>query len=291
MIIPFVKAQGAGNDFLFTQQRDLPAALSRDRLSELARAICDRHAGVGADGWYLMGGPEGDCLARIHLYNSDGSEAELSGNGTRCAAAILVDEGHNGSELRILTGSGPRTLRLVERGGLRFRFEMDMGRPAFQENELRFQLALADGPRMVTILDVGNPQCAVQVDSLEFDWKSAGAAIEGHPHFPRRTNVSFLSKVDDHTIAARFYERGAGPTLSSGTGAVGAGAAAILLGLVSSPVRVLTEAGPLDLRWGDGDSPSSPAAKVPIEGVSAAPAGAIFLTGPSEITARGEFFW
>jgi len=291
MIIPFVKAHGAGNDFLFTQEQDLPAALSKDRLSELARAICDRHAGVGADGWYLMGGPEGGCLARIHLYNSDGSAAELSGNGTRCAAAILVDEGHNGTEVRILTGSGPRTLRLAEHGGVRFRFEMDMGRPAFQEDELRLELELPDGPRTVTILDVGNPQCAVCVDSLEFDWKTAGAAIEGHAHFPKRTNVSFLSKVDDHTIAARFYERGAGPTLSSGTGSAGAGAAAILLGLVKSPVRVLTEAGPLDLRWGEGDKPSSQEGNAPIEGVSAAPAGSIFLTGPSEITARGEFFW
>jgi len=275
MNIPFIKAQGAGNDFLFTYERDLPGALDEERLRELAKAICARHTGLGAEG----------CAARIRLYNSDGSPAELSGNGTRCAAAILVDAGWSSPEVRIQTGSGPKQLRVVERGGRRFRFEMDMGRP--RKATLGYALRLAGEERQVTILDVGNPQCAAVVDSLEFDWKKLGAEIEKHSDFPNRTNVSFVRKMDEHTIEARFYERGAGPTLSSGTGSTGAAAAAVLLGLVKSPVRVETEAGPLDLRWEDSRESGSE----PIEGLGKAPAGSIYLTGPAEITAQGDYFW
>jgi diaminopimelate epimerase len=115
---------------------------------------------------------------------------------------------------------------------------------------------------------VGNPQCAVPVDHFEFDWRALGAEIERHPHFPNRTNVSFVKPVDQHTIDVRFWERGAGETMSSGTGSTGAAAMAVARGLVSSPVRVLTPAGPIDLRF-DGD---------------------IYLTGPAEIVAEGEFF-
>ena len=122
----------------------------------------------------------------------------------------------------------------------------------------------------MTILDVGNPQCALLVESLDFDWRELGREIEGHRRFPKRTNVSFVRVVDRHTIEARFYERGAGPTLSSGTGSTGAAVAAILAGKVESPVRVVTEAGALDLEWRDGEA---------------------LLRGPAEIVARCEFYW
>jgi diaminopimelate epimerase len=121
----------------------------------------------------------------------------------------------------------------------------------------------------VTILDVGNPQCVVFVDEFPPNWEALGAEIEAHPHFPKRTNVSFVRVVDPHAIETRFYERGAGVTLSSGTGSTGAAVAAILRELVSSPVEVRTPAGEaLRLRWDES----------------------VFLTGPAEIIATGEFF-
>ena len=255
MNIPFIKAHGAGNDFLLA--RDLPDL----DFPALARAICDRTRGVGADGLILFTGP-----ARIRLFNSDGSEAELSGNGTRCAAALLVAEGAPGDEVTIETLAGSKRLRLIERRGGQFVLEMGMARPVWRES----QLATSRGVLAVTILDVGNPQCAVLVDDLEFDWRALGREIEAHPSFSRRTNVSFARVLDRHTIEARFYERGAGATLSSGTGATGAAAAAVGSGRAASPVRVVTQAGDLGVEWRGEE---------------------VFLRGPAEITARGEYYW
>jgi diaminopimelate epimerase len=263
MTVPFTKAHGARNDFLLTWAADAPGG----DLPAVARAICDRHAGVGADGWMLVSPPAGgDSEGAIRLYNSDGSVAEISGNGTRCAAAFLIRHGHHSGLVRILTGAGPKTLRLIRRRGLFFEFEMNMGRP--QVTVLRFDLPLSAGARDVALLWVGNPQCAVPVSDFDFDWRRMGAEIEAHPHFPNRTNVSFVKPVDAHTIDVRFYERGAGETMSSGTGSTGAAAAAIARGLVSAPVRVLTPAGPLELRVEDDE---------------------YLLTGPAEIVAEGTF--
>jgi diaminopimelate epimerase len=263
MKIPFTKAHGAKNDFLLTWRHEAPD----DGYPEIARAICDRYTGIGADGWMLVD-PAVDAEAEgsIELYNSDGSAPELSGNGTRCAAAFLIEKGQAPGRVRIRTGAGIKTLRLLHRSGLAFEFEMNMGTPRIVAG--RFALPLSTGARDVTLIDVGNPQCAVPVDSFDFDWRSMGAEIESHPHFPNRTNVSFIRHVDAHTIDVRFYERGAGETNSSGTGSTGAAAAAVIRGMAQSPVRVLTPAGPLDLRM-EQDA---------------------LLTGPAVIVAQGEFF-
>lgn len=265
MRIPFTKAHGARNDFLLTWDKDVPQA----DLSALAVAICDRNTGVGADGWMIVTGPSEDASGGIRLYNSDGSVPEISGNGTRCAAAFLCNSCSPGDVLRIATGAGIKVLRLKARNGLSFLFEMNMGQPTLKEGDLRFRLPLADRVQEVTILNVGNPQCAVFVDDFDFDWRAMGKEIEWHPHFPKRTNVSFVRVVDDHTIDVRFWERGAQETMSSGTGSTGAAAAAILRGLVQSPVCVQTPAGELPLRW--------------------EPDG-LYLTGPAEIVASGEFY-
>src|SRR5437016_1271707 len=176
MTIPFTKAHGAGNDFLLTWAEHAP----KDDFAAIARAICDRHTGIGGDGWLLV---KPDA---IRLFNADGSEAEISGNGTRCAAALLMDSRWASNDITITTGAGPKHLRIIERTGRRFLFEMDMGQPAFQEDQVRYSLPLEHGAQEVTILDVGNPQCAVLVDRIPEDWKVLGAEIEGHPHFPKR---------------------------------------------------------------------------------------------------------
>jgi diaminopimelate epimerase len=263
MTIPFTKAHGARNDFLLTWRDRLPG--DPGDLGAAAIAICDRRTGVGADGWLLISPGTGITEhASIELWNSDGSRSEISGNGTRCAAALLVEERAVGNAIRIATGAGLKHLRLLERHGRCFSFEMNMG-PAVVE-ELR---ATIDG-RDCAILNVGNPQCVFFVENFDFEWQALGARVERHRRFPERTNVSFVRVVDDHTLDVRFFERGAGETMSSGTGSTGAGAAAVARSLVAPPVRVLTPAGPLNLRWEEAD---------------------ILLAGPAEIVAGGEFFW
>ena len=271
MKIPFTKAHGARNDFLLTWRHQLPAELAD--YPAAAIAICERNTGVGADGWLLMSAPnpaDGSADGCIELWNSDGSRSEISGNGTRCAAALLVEEqrvldrNRAGADVRIATGAGLKHLRLLRRDGNKFLFEMNMGRAHVEELQTEIE------GRDATILNVGNPQCAFFVRDFDFDWAALGARVSRMPRFPNGTNVSFFRTPDRHTLEARFVERGAGVTMSSGTGSTGAGAAALARGLVESPVCVETPAGPLDLRWEGSD---------------------ILLAGPAEIVARGEFYW
>src|SRR5690242_10419370 len=145
MKIPYTKAHGAHNDFLLTWRSEAPDSGQHD-YAEIARAICERHTGVGADGWMLVDPPhDADAEGTIQLYNSDGSTAEISGNGTRCAAAFLIRHGYAAGLVRVRTGAGVKTLRLLRRGGLRFDFEMNMG--SIDVTELRFPLPLSEGPR------------------------------------------------------------------------------------------------------------------------------------------------
>lgn len=265
MRIPFTKAHGAKNDFLLTWAEAAPVS----GLDKVARQICDRHTGIGADGWLLMERGSAEVHASIRLFNSDGSISEISGNGTRCVAAFLVHSGLAPAEVLIRTGAGVKQLRLIDRSELAYRFEMDMGAPTYNEEERTSGFRVGSQTLDVTILNVGNPQCVVFMEQFSEDWRTLGVAIETHPAFPNRTNVSFVRVVDPHSIDVRFWERGAGETLSSGTGSTGAAFAAIARGLAGSPVRVLTPAGPLDFR---------------IEG------GAGYLTGPAELTGDGEYY-
>jgi diaminopimelate epimerase len=257
MKIPFTKLHGAKNDFLVTSAADVPIT----DLQELAMAICNRYTGVGADGWILLDRTEGpDYDATIRIFNSDGSEPELSGNGTRCVALLLAQDMPADKEwIRVRTGAGIKALRAVSDG----LFEMNMG--AIRVLDLHAKVQGHDA----AILDVGNPQCAIPVDDFDFDWRAAGAAIERDARFPNRTNVSFVRLVDRHTIDVRFWERGAGETNSSGTGSTGAAIAAIARGFADSPVSVLTPAGPLQLRFEKE----------------------AWLTGPAEFIADGCFYY
>jgi len=271
MKIPFTKAHGARNDFLLTWAKDAP----REHQREIAVAICDRHTGVGADGWLLVSpAPRGAAFhGSIRLYNSDGSDSEISGNGTRCAAAFLLDSGlelgAGQDKVLISTGAGMKEIRRLERHGLLYQFEMNMGKPLGDPAGFRITLPLEEGPREAIAFNVGNPQCALIVEHFNFDWRGLGHRIEHHPLFPNRTNVSFVRVVDRHTIDVRFWERGAGETMSSGTGSTGAYVAANHLGLVESPVEVHTPAGLLHVHQNDD----------------------IYLAGPAEIVAGGEFYW
>jgi diaminopimelate epimerase len=147
---------------------------------------------------------------------------------------------------------------------------MNMGAPVIGPGHLQCLLPLERGPRECTILNVGNPQCVFFVEDFDFDWQKLGAEVERHPQFPNRTNVSFVHVLDRHTIDVRFYERGAGFTMSSGTGSTGAFWAAVARGLAASPVTVRTLAGPLALREESGE---------------------VVLQGPAELIGGGEFYF
>lgn len=260
MKIPFTKLHGAENDFLLTWREEA----ADENLPELARRICARATGIGGDGWMLVW-RDGDGL-RTRLFNSDGSEAEISGNGTRCAAAFGLVHGLKGPEVAITTGAGRKTLRLISQHDRKFLFEMDMGLP--REEERYATLELAGRSWQATILNVGNPQCAIFVDEVPEDWRVVAREAEGHSRFPKRTNVSVVKPVTRHIVEALFFERGAGETRSSGTGSTGAAAAAILRGKAESPVEIRTPAGALNLRWDDS----------------------VYLTGPAELVGEGNYF-
>jgi diaminopimelate epimerase len=259
--IPFTKLHGAENDFLITWGEACPAVM----LPETARMLCARTTGVGADGWMLAWKTSNGL--RTRLFNSDGSEPEISGNGTRCAAAFAYLEGHaSGTRVVIRTGAGDKTLKLMERRGQTFLFEMDMGEP--RTEELHAKLYLAGRHWDACLLNVGNPQCVLFVDEFPENWRVAAAEAEAHQRFPKRTNVSVVKVLDRHCVEALFYERGAGETRSSGTGATGAAVAAVLRGQAESPVEVITPAGSLNLRWEKS----------------------LFLTGPAELICRGTYY-
>lgn len=251
---------GAKNDFLLTMAADVPVT----DLQELAIAICHRYTGVGADGWMIVdrAGVSG-CDAVVRLFNSDGSEPELSGNGTRCAAALLARDMPGKTEFDIRTAAGVKHLRLVSRGERELLFEMNMGNVRVIEAKTKVQ------GHDAVLVDAGNPQCVFPVEDFEFDWRALGASVERDPLFPKRTNVSFITRIAAHSIAARFWERGAGETNSSGTGSTGAALAAVCRGLATSPVSVVTPAGPLTVNLEDG----------------------IWLTGPAEYVANGNFYY
>ncbi len=259
--VPFAKAQAVGNDFLVVEWAALEElGYEEADLPELSRRICARHHGVGADGLEVVFTSE-DAHAHIRIFNSDASEAEISGNGTRCVAAWLIAERAIPEELRISTAAGVKSLRLLGREGAVFELEMSMGRPLWDEGDKQTELDAGGWPRPVTVLSVGNPQCVVWVENFDFDWRALGAEIERHRRFPQRTNVSFVRATGPNVIEARFWERGAGETASSGTGSTGAAVAAILTGRVESPVTVKTVAGEMTLEWqGDEARLRGPAA-------------------------------
>jgi len=260
----FQKFQALGNDFLIVKERDLPS--SDVSLADLARHACDRHFGVGADGLELLldAHPESPAADfAIRLFNADGGETPISGNGTRCVAGFLYFNNlWQSPVVRIATLAGTKLVTLKERDASRFLFETEMGTPRLGSHEVPVLLdtpaatvvreRLFAGSREIefTASSMGNPHCSLLVEDFEaLDWHSLGAALESHPAFPERTNVEFVRIVDRGQIEARFWERGVGPTLASGTGACAAAVAAMLNEKTDRRVKVMTEAGSLLVEW------------------------------------------
>jgi diaminopimelate epimerase len=256
--LPFWKASACGNDFLLVDGQDAPADLSA-----LSRALCDRHNGVGADGveWLF---PAADADVRARLFNADGSEAEISGNGTRCIAAWLAREQGKDS-VAVRTGAGLRQCRLLEHHGDNFQFEMDMGDPQVGKE---ISIKLASGEARGIPVSIGNPHFVMFVDTIVPGWQARAAEIGKHHDFPHGVNVEFVTVESADALHARFFERGVGETRSSGTGSCASAVAAIFSGRAGSPLRVHTPGGAQTVRW----------------------EGHVFLAGPARIICRGEFF-
>lgn len=259
MKVPFTKASACGNDFLIIDGAHAPADLH-----DFSKRICDRHNGVGADGVeWLFPAPDADMRAR--LINADGSEAEISGNGTRCVAAYMVSNGHAG-KLAIRTGAGVKHCELAAREGHCFEFEMEMGEPQVDD---AFSIDVAFGHAQGMPVSMGNPHYVVFVKEFSPAWQAEGAEIGRHRGFKHGVNVEFVRVKGKNDIEVRFYERGVGETQSSGTGSCASAVAAIAAGHVNSPVKVHAPGGTQVVRWAGGS---------------------VFLRGPAQLVCQGEFF-
>ena len=250
----FEKWQALGNDYVIVEERKLPFALTAGRI----RRICTRHTGVGADGILLLRETdERGFVAEVVIYNPDGSEAELSGNGVRQAVMYLRRNGWVDSDsFSVRTAAGeirPRIngdLCTLDMGRVRLRSEADF--PSGGEDGTG-TLSAADREFSFQFVQVGNPQCTIEVDEEVLDEPPLaryGREIERHELFPNRTNVSFWHRAGDGEIHARIFERGVGETMASGTGATGAAVAAVLRG-ADSPVTVAMAGGRLEVEVGE----------------------------------------
>jgi diaminopimelate epimerase len=247
--VHFEKWQALGNDYAIFEERHLPFELTPARV----RALCAPHTGIGADGVLLLRETnEDDSVAEVQIFNPDGSEAELSGNGVRQAVMYLRRNGWaERDSFSVRTAAGeirPRIrgdLCTLELGRARLRSEEDF--PSGGDDG-KGTLRSAGREFAFQFVQVGNPQCSIEVPEGpgELDLRRYGPAIEKHELFPRRTNVSFWGRIADSAIRARIFERGVGETMSSGTGAAGAAVAAVLRG-VESPVTVTLDGGELEV--------------------------------------------
>jgi diaminopimelate epimerase len=272
-LTPFTKAHACGNDFLIVGE---DAAAEGERAS-LTRRLCARHTGVGADGveFFAWTGP---ATGRIRLHNADGSMAEISGNGTRCVAAWMAERlgCQAGDKLQIATDAGVRECRVdkvCRETGFMAEITSGMGVPTFAPHTLR----LSDGTEIVGVeISTGNPHFVIVVEDERFlaaerSWESLGAEIFAHRDFPGQTNVEFVNVLSEHAVEIRIFERGVGPTTSSGTGSSAAATAVLALHGCTSPLTVTAPGGAQTVAWNG-------------------PGHELFLTGPATLLARGEAY-
>lgn len=258
----FTKFHGLGNDYLVIEAHQLEGITD---LGEFARRICNRHYGAGGDGIAIIARSEtSDADFNCRIFNPDGSEAGLSGNGTRCAVAYLYYKDiWTKDELRLSTRTGLKRyfLRGKPSPG-KFLFESELGEPKFDtdsipmsinpplEKVIRYPLPVDGQPVMITAMQMGNPNCCIFVDDFdELNWRKLGKAIEVHPQFPDRTNVVFVKVLDRDLLELRIYERGVGPTTASGTCSCAGAVAAMINEKADRDVRVIMEGGEVKIRW------------------------------------------
>lgn len=280
----FIKFHGYGNDYIVCEVSELAGITGS--LPAFVRDICDRHYGAGADGVATIERlADGTADFALRIFNADGSEAAMSGNGSRSAASFAYfADLWTESELRFRTRAGVKMYRLLERDGHgRFRFAAEIGQPSFKSASIPmltdeplaqvrdYGLELAGGETVrLTALQMCNPNACVFVEDFDaVDWRGWGRAIESHARFPEHTNVEFLHVRDRTHIEARVWERGVGETLSSGTGACASAVAACLNELTERHVTIEMPGGHLEVEWRED--------------------GEVILTGEAEVVYLGEW--
>jgi diaminopimelate epimerase len=278
--VRFTKVHSLGNDFIVIDPDERAGIVD---IPGLARRLCDRHVGVGADGLLLISIENKEKgLVNFRIFNADGSEPEISGNGLRCAAAYLFQQKKLiPSEVTFQTSVGDRRSNLLEAQNNRFQIRIGMGTPrltskdipfddgAFHERIIDYPLSIHRKVYPVTVVSMGNPHCAVFYDRFpaRIEWHEIGSEIENHPFFPNRTNVEFIRVLNRGEIEVLFWERGVGETLSSGSCSSAAAVASILRGLTNRKVTVKTFLGQVVVEWeGDLVYQSAPA-EVVFDGV------------------------
>lgn len=273
----FAKMHGLGNDFVLVNgfREQLP-----EDINAFAEAVCDRHLGLGADGLIVLTKPLGsEASARYLIYNSDGSEAGMCGNGLRCAALFAKREGIvSGDEFTFEILSGlVRPHILDEAMGV---VRVDMGAPRLTPAEIPAEFngsRVVGAPLLVlarmyyvTLVSMGNPHCVIFVDDVEqFPVEKIGPQVETHAAFPAKTNVEFVQLLGNDRLRMRVWERACGETLACGSGACAATVAAVLNGYIRNRAEVILKHGSLEVEWAEN--------------------GNIYMTGPALLVAEGEY--
>ncbi len=252
---------GLGNDFIMID--GIGEKLTARKWGELTAQLCDRNTGIGADGLILvLPGKRGDF--RMRIFNSDGSEAEMCGNGLRCMVRLLYDRKYlTKKTCGVEAGNRIVDARIVSSKKSDFQVRYCVGKPDFlaanvpvkvkEEYFINGKIMVGRRNFTVTSLSVGNPNTIVFVDDLDFGWQDVGREMEVHKLFPNRTNVEFVLVATQRRVYVKSWERGAGPTLASGTGACAAVAAGVMVGLLKRQVEVVCELGSLNVEWSSSD--------------------------------------
>ncbi|MEB3174445.1 MAG: diaminopimelate epimerase [Cyanobacteriota bacterium] len=272
MTLAFTKYHGLGNDFILIDNRHSPQPCLD---SDAAARLCDRHFGVGADGVIFALPGQGEADYTMRIYNADGSEPEMCGNGIRCLAQFLADlEGETavGKQYKIHTLAGLIIPRLVGAGQIR----VDMGPPYLSPERIPTTLAPGEDAVvnqtltvtgknwLVTCVSMGNPHCVIFVEDADaVELSQIGPLFERHPVFPQKTNVEFIQVLAPDHLKMRVWERGAGITLACGTGACAAVVAGVLAGLCQPRCRVDLPGGALEIEWAQAE-------------------GTVYMTGPAQ---------
>jgi len=261
-MIRFAKAHAYGNDFLYVDRGDIKGV----DLPALTREMCERHTGIGADGLIVYGRTAAG--GTMELFNADGGRAEVSGNGVRgLAALLLLDDDRDGAAVTITTAAGPKRVTRAGIADRRPTFRTAMGLP---EGVKQVRLEAAGESVDAIVMNFGNPQCIVLGDQPSDErFHRLGASLETHPFFPASTNVEFATVESTDTIRIRIWERGVGPTMSSGTGSCASFVAAVQFGGAVRDGVVIAPGGSQRVEWRD-DS--------------------VYLTGWAEVLGEGEWF-
>ncbi len=274
----FTKMHGIGNDYVYVNCFEEPVPVDP---AEVARRIADRHFGVGGDGMILIC-PSKTADAQMRMFNADGSESEMCGNGIRCVAKYVYDHGiRQADQLKIETLRGILSLDLEVADGRVRRVRVDMGEPILQAEEIPTTLSgnpvvgaeLSVGGKTleVTCVSMGNPHCVTFVDEPSDAWVlQIGPQVEVDPHFPRRVNAEFVQVMRPGEVRMRVWERGSGETLACGTGASAVCVAGVLAGKTDRRILAHLPGGDLELEWAENNH--------------------VYMTGPAVEVFSGEWF-